>query len=66
MIPAIEKAAALVVEEGGLTSHAAVVGVSIGIPVIVGVNGVTATLKWPKVTVDAARGIVYNGHAEVL
>ena len=47
MIPAIEKAA-LVVEEGGLTSHAAVVGVSIGIPVIVGVNGVTATLKWPR------------------
>ena len=66
MIPAIEKAAALVVEEGGLTSHAAVVGVSIGIPVIVGVNGVTATLKMVKVTVDAARGIVYNGHAEVL
>ncbi|MDR4151505.1 PEP-utilizing enzyme, partial [Bacillus thuringiensis] len=29
MIPAIEKAAALVVEEVGLTSHAAVVGVSI-------------------------------------
>ncbi|WP_042761488.1 PEP-utilizing enzyme, partial [Streptococcus sobrinus] len=28
MVPAIEKAAALVVEEGGLTSHAAVVGVS--------------------------------------
>ncbi len=67
MIPAIEKAAALVVEEGGLTSHAAVVGVSIGIPVIVGVNGVTATLKnGQEVTVDAARGIVYNGHAEVL
>lgn len=67
MIPAIEKAAALVVEEGGLTSHAAVVGVSIGIPVIVGVTTATATLKsGQEVTVDAARGIVYNGHAEVL
>lgn len=67
MIPAIEKAAALVVEEGGLTSHAAVVGVSIGIPVIVGVAGATNTLKTgQEVTVDAARGIVYNGHAEVL
>ncbi|MGR5993379.1 PEP-utilizing enzyme [Bacillus cereus] len=67
MIPAIEKVAALVVEEGGLTSHATVVGVSIGIPVIVGVNGVTATLKnGQEVTVDATRGIVYNGHAEVL
>ncbi|MGF9963466.1 pyruvate kinase [Bacillus rhizoplanae] len=67
MIPAIEKAAALVVEEGGLTSHAAVVGVSIGIPVIVGVETATAILKnGQEVTVDAARGIVYNGHAEVL
>ncbi|MGG2064087.1 pyruvate kinase [Bacillus sp. S14(2024)] len=67
MIPAIEKAAALVVEEGGLTSHAAVVGVTIGIPVIVGVETATAILKnGQEVTVDAARGIVYNGHAEVL
>ncbi|WP_242219699.1 pyruvate kinase [Bacillus cereus group sp. BfR-BA-01380] len=67
MIPAIEKAAALIVEEGGLTSHAAVVGVSIGIPVIVGVATATSTLKsGQEVTVDAARGIVYNGHAEVL
>lgn len=49
MIPAIEKAAALVVEEGGLTSHAAVVGVSIGIPVIVGVNGRNSNFKkWPR------------------
>ncbi|MDG4656532.1 pyruvate kinase [Ectobacillus antri] len=67
MMPAIEKAAALVVEEGGLTSHAAVVGVSIGIPVMVGVQNATSILKdGQEITVDAARGIVYNGHAVVL
>ncbi|MFX3623936.1 MAG: pyruvate kinase [Ectobacillus sp.] len=67
MMPAIEKAAALVTEEGGLTSHAAVVGVSIGIPVIVGAQNATEVLKeGQEVTIDAARGIVYNGHAVVL
>jgi phosphohistidine swiveling domain-containing protein len=35
-MPAIEKAAAVIVEEGGLTSHAAVVGIAKDIPVIVG------------------------------
>ena len=38
MVPAIEKCSALITEEGGLTSHAAVVGLNIGIPVIVGVE----------------------------
>ncbi|MCP8967432.1 pyruvate kinase [Ectobacillus ponti] len=67
MMPAIERAAGLVVEEGGLTSHAAVVGVSLGIPVIVGVQNATSVLTdGQEVTVDAARGIVYNGHAVVL
>ncbi|MDR4369503.1 PEP-utilizing enzyme, partial [Bacillus cereus] len=67
MIHAIEKAAAVVVEEGVFTRHAAVVGVSIVTPVIVGVNGVTETLKnGQEETVEAARGIVYNGNAEVV
>jgi pyruvate kinase len=67
MMPAIEKASALVIEEGGLTSHAAVVGVSIGIPVIVGVQNATSAIEHgQEITIDAARGIVYNGHAIVL
>ncbi len=36
MVPALEKCSALITEEGGLTSHAAVVGLNLGIPVIVG------------------------------
>jgi len=56
------KAAAIVAEEGGLTSHAAIVGVSYGMPVLVGVEGATESLKdGAIVTVDAARGIVYQG-----
>ena len=67
MIAAFEKAAAVVTEEGGLTSHAAVVGISLGIPVIVGVEGATSQFEDGEViTVDAARGHIYVGHAKVL
>jgi pyruvate kinase len=56
------KASAIIAEEGGLTSHAAIVGISYGIPVIVGVDGATARLTdGAIVTVDATRGLVYNG-----
>ncbi len=40
-LPAMKKASAIIVEDGGLTSHAAVVGISMGIPVIVGANKAT-------------------------
>ncbi|PWW26098.1 pyruvate kinase [Cytobacillus oceanisediminis] len=67
MVPAIEKCSALITEEGGLTSHAAVVGLNIGIPVIVGVERATTLLKdGQEVTVDSQRGVIYNGHASVL
>ncbi|OLN22671.1 pyruvate kinase [Domibacillus antri] len=67
MMPAIEKCAAIITEEGGLTSHAAVVGISLGIPVIVDVEGAITKLRdGQEITVDAARGIIYNGHANVL
>ena len=67
MMPAIEKCSALVTEEGGLTCHAAVVGLSLGIPVIVGVEAATQLLKdGQEITVDAQSGIIYNGHASVL
>ncbi|WP_246941146.1 pyruvate kinase [Bacillus pinisoli] len=67
MMEALEKASALITEEGGLTSHAAVVGLSLGIPVIVGVEGATTLLKdGQDVTVDASRGAIYSGHASVL
>lgn len=67
MIGAFEQAAAVVTEEGGITSHAAVVGLSLGIPVIVGVEGATTFFKdGQEITVDAVRGHIYVGHAKVL
>jgi len=67
MVPAIEKCAALITQEGGLTSHAAVVGLNLGIPVIIGIENALDILKdGQEVTVDASRGIIYNGHASVL
>ncbi|WP_338451388.1 pyruvate kinase [Niallia oryzisoli] len=67
MVPAIEKCSALITVEGGLTSHAAVVGLNIGIPVLVGVEDAMSIFKdGQEITVDAQRGVIYNGHASVL
>ncbi|WP_188399223.1 pyruvate kinase [Sporomusa sp. GT1] len=56
------QAGAIIAEEGGLTSHAAVVGISFGIPVIVGADGATERLTdGMTVTVDPKQGIVYQG-----
>jgi len=66
-LPAIEKSSALVVENGGLTSHAAVVGISMGIPVIVGVKDATSAIADGQlITVDSRRGIVYRGASNAL
>lgn len=67
MVPALEKCSALITEEGGLTSHAAVVGLNLGIPVIVGVeNAMKLFEDGQEITVDSARGVIYKGHASVL
>lgn len=67
MIPAIKRASAIITEEGGLTSHAAVVGVSLGIPVVVGVKEATSKMKdRMEITVDSKRGQIYSGHANVI
>ncbi|MDD1387659.1 pyruvate kinase [Pediococcus pentosaceus] len=66
-LSAIEKSSALVVENGGLTSHAAVVGISMGIPVIVGVQNATSILSDDElITVDSRRGIIYHGASNSL
>lgn len=66
-VPAIEKAAAVITEVGGLTSHAAIVGLNLGIPVIVGVEGAASILEtgW-TITVDVSRGLIYRGATRVL
>ena len=60
------KALAIIAEEGGLTSQAAIVGVSFGIPVIVGVEGAVTMLEDGMiVTVDTERGLIYKGEIHV-
>ncbi|RDW16324.1 pyruvate kinase [Oceanobacillus arenosus] len=67
MMEAIEKAGGIITQEGGLTSHAAVVGLSLGIPVIVGVEDVFETLTdGQAITIDGSKGDIYKGHASVL
>lgn len=67
MMPAIEKAGGLITEVGGLTSHAAVVGLSLGIPVIVGVKDLFDLINdGEDITIDSAKGDIYQGHTSVL
>lgn len=65
-IEALERCGGIVVEEGGLTSHAAIVGLSLGKPVIVGAEGATTRLyDGMTITLDPARGLVLRGQAHV-
>ncbi|UWE04474.1 pyruvate kinase [Laceyella sacchari] len=67
MIESFKRAAAVITEEGGLTSHAAVVGVSLGVPVVVGVENACELLANEKeITVNVDRGHIYAGKANVL
>lgn len=67
MVKYMEKASAIIVEEGGLSSHAAIVGLSLGKPVIVGAENATKLLEDKQmITVDSIRGLVYSGKARVL
>jgi pyruvate kinase len=58
----IKMASGLVTEDGGMNSHAAIVGLALDKPVIVAAQNATKILKsGTTVTVDAARGIVFSG-----
>lgn len=58
-VPIMKKAAAIVTEEGGITSHAAIVSRELKIPAVVGVQGVLDALKdGDRVEVDANHGVV--------
>lgn len=60
--PALEKVGAIITEEGGITSHAAVIGLERGIPVIVSSKNALENIKDGElITVDARRGVVYRG-----
>ncbi len=59
MIAAMRKAAAIVTDEGGITSHAAIVSREMGIPCILGTKQATRVLKnGDLVEVDANKGVI--------
>ena len=63
--PIMKKAAAIVTERGGRTSHAAIVARELGVPAVVGAVGATRSVpEGEEVTVSCAegeRGVVYRG-----
>ncbi|MBO8136684.1 MAG: pyruvate kinase [Desulfotomaculum sp.] len=66
-VPYMEKCSAVITEEAGLTSHAAIVGLNIGIPVVVGVDGATGIIPdGETITVDGQRGLIYVGTAKIM
>jgi pyruvate kinase len=66
-LPVIAKAGALVVERGGLTSHAAIVALEYGIPAIVGADDAVQKIQEGiLITVDALSGVIYEGSVAIL
>ena len=61
-VEAMRKAAGIITEAEGINSHAAVLGLRLGIPVIVGVKKATEIIRdGTLLTLDVKRGLVYSG-----
>src|SRR6185369_9008788 len=59
VVPAMKKAGAIVTEQGGITSHAAIVSRELGIPCVIGTKIATKIFKdGDMVEVDANKGII--------
>ena len=63
----MERSSGVIAENGGLTSHTAVVAIHFGIPAILGVKNITNLLEdGDTITLDPLGGIIYKGEAKVL
>jgi pyruvate, water dikinase len=64
-VPVMRRAAAIVTESGGMTSHAAIVSRELGVPCVVGARGATSVLEENAiVTVDGRSGVIFAGRLE--
>jgi len=64
MVVTMQKSAAIVTDEGGMTSHAAIVSREMGIPAIVGTQEATQKLKEGElITINGFTGKIYKGKA---
>ncbi len=67
MVKFMERASAIITEHGGITSHAAIVGLNLEIPTIVGAEDATKILKdGDIITVDSLTGQIYKGEARII
>lgn len=58
-VPAMEKAAAIVADQGGLSSHAAIVSRELGVPCVIGTkNGTRVIHDNDLLEIDAQKGII--------
>ena len=65
MVPAMKRAAGIVTDEGGMTSHAAIVSRELGVPAVVGTGEAASTLSDGQVvTIDGDKGTITEGAAE--
>ena len=60
-VPAMKRAAAIITERGGRTCHAAIISRELGVPCVVGAASATGLAEGREVTVDGARGLIYDG-----
>ena len=62
MVVTMQRSAGIVTDEGGMTSHAAIVSREMGTPAVVGTEKATHMLKdGDEITVDGSTGKVYKG-----
>ncbi|MFB6252312.1 MAG: phosphoenolpyruvate synthase [Halobellus sp.] len=62
MVPAMKRAAGIVTDEGGMTSHAAIISRELGVPAVVGAGSATRQLEdGQSITIDGDKGTVREG-----
>lgn len=67
LLPLLKKAGGIITETEGAASHAAIVGMTLDIPVITGAKNATQILKsGTVVTIDGNRGLVYSGITKIV
>ncbi len=65
MVPAMKRAAGIVTDEGGMTSHAAIISRELGVPAVVGTGNGTRVLEdGQQVTLDGDKGTIRAGESE--
>ncbi|MFB6232992.1 MAG: phosphoenolpyruvate synthase [Haloarculaceae archaeon] len=65
MVPAMKRAAGIVTDEGGMTSHAAIISRELGVPAVVGAGNATDWLEDGQlITIDGEKGSIRSGGGE--